>query len=220
MKAYINLLIVLSFVSFIESLYIYIEPKERRCLTDYRITNTSFDIVYYVSGQEEETNIATIEDDKGNIHSKIMNRKNHKFSYVSKKDGDLRFCFENLASTKVTLSFEFDYGTNDYSMISIKTIENFVHVVDNLEKKLKKLQFNIRNSAVRKKAHFNIANSIRKKINIYALIKIGFLILFSIFQLMMITSIFNNVKVVKQINVNSERKPLKSGNNPETPEFL
>ena len=105
-------------------------------------------------------------------------------------------------------------------MISIHTIENFVHVVDNLEKKLKKLQFNIRNSAVRKKAHFNIANNIRKKINIYAFVKIGFLILFSIFQLMMITSIFNNVKVVKQININSEKRPLKSGQKPETTDFL
>jgi hypothetical protein len=73
---------------------------------------------------------------------------------------------------------------------------------------------------VRKKAHFNIAESIRKKINLYAFIKIGFLILFSIFQLMMITSIFNNVKVVKQININSETKPLKSGKMNNNPDFL
>ena len=175
---------------------------------------------WHVSGQEEETNIATIEDNNGHILSKIMNKKNNKFSHRIEKDGELKFCFENLASSKVTLSFEFDYGTNDYSVISIKTIENFVHVVDNLEKKLKKLQFNIRNSAVRKKAHFNIADSIRKKINIYAIAKIGFLILFSIFQLMMITSIFNNVKVVKQININSETKPLKAKNINEIPDFL
>ena len=220
MKAYINFVLILSSLTFINSLYIYIDSKERKCLTDYRLANSSFDVVYYASGQEEENNIATIEDLKGNILSKVMNRKDHKFSYVPKTDGDLNFCFENLASSKITLNFEFDYGTNDYSMISIKTIENFVHVVDNLEKKLKKLQFNIRNSAVRKIAHFNIANSIRKKINIYAFIKIGFLILFSIFQLMMITSIFNNVKVVKKININSEKRPLKSGNNPETPDFL
>ena len=153
----------------------------------------------------------------GILTSFVLNRS---FNFKVKEEGEYKFCFENLAPTKVTLSFEFDYGTNDYGMISIKTIENFVHVVDNLEKKLKKLQFNIRNSAVRKKAHFNIANSIRNKINIYAFAKIGFLILFSIFQLMMITSIFNNVKVVKQININSETKPLKHGKNSETTDFL
>ena len=220
MKAINTCLIFLLSFTLIKGLYIYIDPHEKKCLTDFRYGNSSFDIIYYVSGQEEERNIATLEDKNGNLISKMMNKKNHKFSHKVKEEGEYKFCFENLAQTKVTLSFEFDYGTNDYGMISIKTIENFVHVVDNLEKKLKKLQFNIRNSAVRKKAHFNIANSIRKKINIYALAKIGFLILFSIFQLMMITSIFNNVKIVKQININSETKPLKHGKMPETTDFL
>ena len=220
MKAFFTLILIILLSSFINSLYIYIDSREKKCLTDYRIANTSFDVIYYVSGQEEEMNIATIEDNKGNVISKVMNKKNNKFSHKPKVDGEIQFCFENLAQSRVTLSFEFDYGTNDYSMISIKTIENFVHVVNDLEKKLKKLQFNIRNSAVRKKAHFNIAESIRKKINLYAFIKIGFLILFSIFQLMMITSIFNNVKVVKQININSETKPLKSGKMNNNPDFL
>ena len=220
MKSYFTFLIFLLLLNFIDSLYIYIDPREKKCLTEYRLSNSSYDLVYYVSGQEEESNIATIEENNGNVIAKIMNKKSHKFSHKVQKDGELKFCFENLASSKVTLSFEFDYGTNDYSVISIKTIENFVHVVDNLEKKLKKLQFNIRNSAVRKKAHFNIAESIRKKINIYAFAKIGFLILFSMFQLMMITSIFNNVKVVKKINVNSENRPLKSKNINDTPDFL
>ena len=220
MKAFNTCLIFILSFSLIKCLYIYIEGNEKKCLSDYRYSNTSFDIIYYVSGQEEERNIATLEDNNGNILSKIMNRKNHKFSHKVKQEGEFKFCFENLAPTKVTLSFEFDYGTTDFGMISIKTIENFVHVVDSLEKKLKKLQFNIRNSAVRKKAHFNIAESIRKKINIYAFAKIGFLILFSIFQLMMITSIFTNVKVVKQININSETKPLKHGQSPQPTDFL
>ena len=214
-------ILIFFLVSYINSLYTYIEAREKKCLTEYVTHNTSFDVVYYVSGQEEELNIGTIEDENNkNVFSKVYNKKNHRFSYNQPHDGYLNFCFENLATSKVTLSFEFDYGTNDYSMISIRTIENFVSVVDNLEKKLKKLQFNIRNSAVRKRAHFKIAEDIRKKINIYAIIKIVFLILFSVFQLMMITSIFNNVKVVKQININSERRPLKSDNKRNTADFL
>ena len=119
MKAYYTFLILLCLLTFIESLYIYIDPREKKCLTDFRIANSSFDVVYYVSGQEEEKNTASIEDEKGNIITKIMNRKNHKFSYLPKTDGEYKFCFENLAQTKVTLSFEFDYGTNDYSMIKV-----------------------------------------------------------------------------------------------------
>ena len=130
MKMYFSFLVLLSSLCIINSLYIYIEPREKKCLSDYRLANTSFDIVYYVSGQEEEKNTATIEDSKGNILSKITNKKNFKFSQGTNIDQELKFCFENLASSKITLSFEFDYGTNDYSIISIRTIEHFVHVVD------------------------------------------------------------------------------------------
>ena len=215
MKIYLFILFLFTSLSLVESIYIYIEPKEKKCITDYRLANFSVDIIYYVSGREEENNIATIEDKNGNIVSSVKNKKNHKFTYLPKTNGNFKFCLENLSNSIIILTFEFDYGTND-SIISIHTIENFVQSIDNLEKKLKKLQFNIRNSAVRKRTHFNIANSIRKKINIYAFLKIGFLIIFSIFQLMMITSIFSNVKILKQINVNSEKRPLKSG----TSEFL
>ena len=156
MKSYFTLLVFLLLFNIIDILYIYIDPREKKCLTEYRLANSSYDLIYYVSGQEEENNIATIEDNNGNIISKVMNKKNNRLSHRVQQDGELKFCFENLASSKVTLSFVFDYGTNEYSAISIKTIENFVTVVDNLEKKLKQLQFNIRNSAVRKKAHFNI----------------------------------------------------------------
>ena len=147
-------------------------------------------------------------------------KKNDRIHYYLTQAGDYKFCIENLASTRNTVTFEFEFDINKYSAISIHTIENFVDGVNNLENRIKRLQFNIRNSAVRKKAHFNIAESIRKKINIYAVVKIGFLILFSVFQLMMITSIFNNVKVVKQININSENKPLKKGTPNDNADFL
>ena len=75
MKSFNTCLLFLLSFSLIKSLYIYIEGNEKKCLSDYRYTNTSFDIIYYVSGQEEERNIATLEDKNGNILSKIMNRK-------------------------------------------------------------------------------------------------------------------------------------------------
>ena len=215
-----NFLFFLSLLYYSNSLYIYLESNEKKCLNSTREKNTAFDVVYYVSGQDEEKNVATIEDNNGNRLVTIMNKKNDRLHYFLTKDGEYKFCIENFASTKNTVSFEFEYGINQYSAVSIHTIENFVHGVNNLENRIKRLQFNIRNSAFRKKVHFNIAESIRKKINIYAVVKIGFLILFSVFQLMMITSIFNNVKVVKQININSENKPLKKTNANDNEDFL
>ena len=51
-----------------------------------------------------------------------------------------------------------------------------------------------------------------KKITMYTTIKIIFLILFSLFQICMVTSIFKDVKVVDKISLNSntERTKLKS----------
>ena len=215
-----KLLFFLSLLYCSNSLYIYLDPSEKKCLNTTREKDTSFDVIYYVSGQDEEKNVATIEDRYGKRLATIMRKKNDRIHYYLTQAGDYKFCIENLASTRNTVTFEFEFDINKYSAISIHTIENFVDGVNNLENRIKRLQFNIRNSAVRKKAHFNIAESIRKKINIYAIIKIGFLILFSVFQLMMITSIFNNVKVVKQININSENKPLKKGTPNDNADFL
>ena len=105
MKVCFLFLLLLSSICIINSLYIYIEPREKKCLADFRMANTSFDIVYYVSGQEEEKNIATIEDNRGNVLTKTTNRKNFKFSQFTKEDAELIFCFENLAPSKITLSF-------------------------------------------------------------------------------------------------------------------
>ena len=41
------------------------------------------------------------------------------------------------------------------------------------------------------------------KISMFTVIKIGFLILFSVFQIFMITSIFNSDKIVNKISINS-----------------
>ena len=215
-----KLLFFLSLLYYSNSLYIYLDSNEKKCLNTTREKDTAFDVIYYVSGQDEEKNVATIENKFGKKLVTIRDKKNDRLHYYITEQGEYKFCIQNLASTKNTVTFEFELGVNQYSAVSIHTIENFVHGVNNLENRIKRLQFNIRNSAVRKKAHFNIAESIRKKINIYAVVKIGFLILFSVFQLMMITSIFNNVKVVKQININSENKPLKKTNANDNEDFL
>jgi hypothetical protein len=46
-----------------------------------------------------------------------------------------------------------------------------------------------------------VSNTINGKITFYTFIKIGFLIVFSIFQILMLVSIFGNVKVVSKISV-------------------
>jgi hypothetical protein len=67
---------------------------------------------------------------------------------------------------------------------------------------------NVRNSSIRRQAHLEgnlllylVSNNLNSKITFYTVIKILFLIAFSIFQILMLTSIFGKVKVTSKIVV-------------------
>ena len=77
------------------------------------------------------------------------------------------------------------------------------------------MQYSIRNGAVRREKHSEISNAIKNKITWYTSLKVLFLVMFSVFQIMMVTSIFNKVKIVNKISMNSSK-----GKDKETSEFL
>ena len=81
------------------------------------------------------------------------------------------------------------------------------------------MQFGIRSGAVRREKHSTITQSIQSKITWYTWVKVIFLILFSFFQIVMITSIFKNVKVVSKIEMGHSNKGGKDKDNEGT-EFL
>jgi len=61
----------------------------------------------------------------------------------------------------------------------------------------------MRNSAVRRNSHLGITQTVHSKISYYTLFKIVFLLLFSLIQVYILTSIFGGVKVVNTIYVNA-----------------
>lgn len=193
----------------IKSVYIYIDPSEKKCLGEKKIANTTFNIIYSISGKEESQNIITVEDPSHITVKKYTNMKSHTISINTEKNGEYFFCVQNTSPDIITLNFNFETEQREGEMVSIQSVENFVSGVHHIEKKLDRLKFNVRNSAVRKKTHFGVSDKIRNKVNIYALIKIAFLVLFAVFQIYMITSIFGGLKDNKKIlGVNPERKPL------------
>lgn len=205
----IFLFILLINIYKIKSVYIYIEPNEKKCLSEKKLANSTFNVIFSISGLEETQNIITVNNPN---HSNLLTLKNIKSKTINvktDKPGDYYFCVENVSKSKITLTFQFENEERETDMVSIQSVEYFVSGVHILEKKLDRLNFNVGNSAVRKKTHFNISNSIRNKINIYAIIKIIFLVIFSLFQIFMITSVFRNIKQVNKIlGVNPEKKPL------------
>ena len=73
-----------------------------------------------------------------------------------------------------------------------------------MNKKLNNIQFNIRNNAVRRGEHSKITQDIRYKISIYNYVKITFWILFSIFQICIVTTIFKDFQIVNKISINTK----------------
>ena len=201
-------------LTMINSVYVYIEPNEKFCIRKYRNLTQVLHIVYSIAGgKEEDQNVITVYDpDDFNMLQERNSISNKVYLFIE-REGYHKFCVENLESHKLTLSF---YFGDEYSegKISKKNAENFVDGVAKLTQKIETLKFNIENSALRKKSNYKIAQNIRKKINICTIIKIIFLLVFATLQLILITSIFNKVKIVKKVEIaNEENKPLKSQKN-------
>ena len=197
-------------LNIVNSIYVFIEPKEKLCVKKYRKTRQVFNLIYTISGEEEDRNIITVDDpDEFNMLRELDSVDNKVYLFCE-KDGYHKFCVENLASHQVTLSFYFG-DENKNEKLSIKNVEDFVASVSKLTHKVDMLKFNIGNTAIRKKTHFKVAEEIRNKINLYTIIKIVFLLFFAVLQIILITSIFNKVKIVKKLEINNEEKnPLKN----------
>ena len=199
----------------INSIYVFIEPKEKLCVKKYRKIREVLHVIYTISGKREDRNIITVDDPTGFNMFRELDSIDSKVYLYCEREGYHKFCVENLASYQVTLSFYFGDENKD-EKLSIKNVEDFVESVSKLTQKVDKLKYNIGSSAIRKKTHFKIAEEIRNKINRYTIIKIVFLLFFAVLQIILITSIFNKVKVVKKLEINNEeKKPLKNMTNDE-----
>ena len=200
-------------ITIINSLYVFIDAKEKLCVKRYRKLNQVLHIIYSISGKEDEVrNIITVDGpDDFNMLRELDSISNKVYLFVE-REGYHKFCVENLANHNVNLSFYFG-DENDEEKLSIKNVERFVDNVSKLSKRIDTLKFNLGNSVIRKKAYLEIAQTIRKKINICTIIKIIFILIFAGLQLVLITSIFNKVKIVKKPlinNDNDEQNPLKN----------
>ena len=207
---FISIIFLILQFTFNNSLYVFIEAKEKLCVKKYRKLNQVLHIIYSISGEEEDRNIITVDAPDDFNMFRELDSVSSKVHLFIEKEGYHKFCVENLSSHQVTLSFHFG-DEHKEEKLSIENVESFVDSVSKLKDKIDNLKFNIGNSVIRKKTHYNVAESIRKKINICTIIKIVFLLFFSALQLILITNIFNKVKVVKKVEIKTdEKKPLKN----------
>ena len=214
-KIMFTFLIFSFFLININSLYIYIGPKEKGCVKKYKKKNQVINIIYSISGMDDyDKNIITVDNpDNFNMYRE-MDGVNSKIYLFIEKDGYHKFCVQNLNSHKLTLSFHFA-GEDSEDKLSTKNVESFIENVDKLSNKMEAIKFNIGHSAINKKNHRKILLDIRKRINIFTSIKIIFVLFFSVIQLSLITNIFNKEKSAKRIKLEEEQNPLKNNKNKE-----
>ena len=199
----------------INSLYIYIGPKEKGCVKKYKKKNQVINIIYSISGMDDyDKNIITVDNpDNFNMYREMDGVQSKIYLFIE-KDGYHKFCVQNLNSHKLTLSFHFA-GEDSEDKLSTKNVESFIENVDKLSNKMEAIKFNIGHSSINKKNHRKILLDIRKRINIFTSIKIIFVLFFSVIQLSLITNIFNKEKSSKRIKLEEEQNPLKNNKNKE-----
>ena len=205
-QIYIFAIIILSMTNCV---YIYIDAKEKKCVNNYRPGNSTLQIVFSISGKEEFDNLITVENPSHFEFIIIRDSYQRIIKFPIELEGKYYFCVENLSNSQITLNVLFIDEKMKNEMIPIKKIEDFIEGIGDLTTKLQRISFNIKNSAIRKKTHFNIAQDLRNKINLFAIIKIILLLITSIIEMILVTSVLNNVKVRKTVQVNVEKLPLR-----------
>ena len=214
-------IIIILNITKIKSMYFFVDNGQTECISQKKFTEENFRIIYYISGAKEEGNLITITTPSGKKIWEGTQKKHDKLSFKTHEEGYYKFCVKNRSNGKLTITFEFPEEIKESQVLSVKNINNFATAIDNILLKLNNIQFNIRNSAVRRGKHAQVTQKIMKKITMYTTIKIIFLILFSLFQICMVTSIFKDVKVVDKISINSsETSSLKSGKKTPDENFI
>ena len=201
----------------ISSMFITINPKNTQCLSQIKQKSDNLNIIYYISGEEEKKNNARILDPDNKKLWETPGLTSSTFNVVAQKTGKYSFCVDNNSEKPLTVTFEFSENNPEKEMITISTIDNLNSALNDVSKKLDVMQFGIRNGAVRREKHSEITRSIQSKITWYTWLKVIFLFLFSVFQIMMVTSIFKNVKIVTKIEMGNKGN---RDNSTETTDFL
>ena len=211
MNLFFFLLLFFIKTAIINSLYIYIGGKEKGCVKKYKKQNEVINIIYSISGmQDYDKNIITVDNPNDFNMFRELDSSSSKIYLFIERDGYHKFCVENLSSHPVTLSFHFA-NENSEDKLSTKSIKSFIENVDKLSNKMETIKFNIGLAAVNKKNNRQIMENIRNKINIFASVKIIFVLFFSAIQISLITNIFNKAKSIKKIKLNDEEQnPLKT----------
>ena len=205
MKKFIcSLLFFLFFFENINCLFFQVHQGKTECISQNKKIGEEFKIKYYLSGQKEEGNLIIIYSPSNKKIWEGNKKKNDKLSFQAIENGYHRFCVTNNSKGSLTVTFQFPEEIKTSQLLSTENIDEVSKSINEMNKKLNNIQFNIRNNAVRRGEHSKVTQDIRYKISIYNYVKITFWILFSIFQICIVTTIFKDFQIVNKISINTK----------------
>ena len=70
----------------------YIDSQEKICVKKHKKSNEILNIIYSISGQEEEKNIITVDDPDNNNMLKELDTNSNKIYLFTQIDGYYKFC--------------------------------------------------------------------------------------------------------------------------------
>ena len=193
-------------ISYITSVFFKVPVKKSECITKYFNEKKKIKFSYYIVGFINEKYTAILYSgynrEKIELRSSDDNENNEKIIDVE-RDRPYTFCIYNNDNVMMASNayFENEEEENKEEVL-VDNIENLNYAITQITKSINKIDKNIKNGAGNREQHSIVAHSIRKRIMIFTTVKIIFLIVFSFFQIMMITSVLQGVKVVKTIEMN------------------
>lgn len=210
------LLFSLLLLKAVSSLYIFIPTKKTECVSVFYKEAQSLKVSYFIPGYIDEQYIASVyeQNKTGTAIWTSKHKQKNSVLVTTKNNTDYYFCFSNKAKKEMKVTFKFEDEKFAQEEVSVDNINTLSNAINKVTKNIEKIDFNIKSGAANRESHAIVAHSIRKRITMFTSLKIIFLLIFSAFQIYMITSVVQNVKVVKKIEM-GKHSGNKFGDNKE-----
>mmetsp|Transcript_15467 Transcript_15467/g.16050 ORF Transcript_15467/g.16050 Transcript_15467/m.16050 type:complete len:225 (+) Transcript_15467:20-694(+) len=195
--------LILSILSPASTVFLSISPHNRECVNVEVLKEHGFSGKYYMSGEEEKNNKVTVEDSKKNLIWQSHSQKQSEFKIGVHEDQSYTICFFNTDKKFLTVTFDFFEESESNNIVSAQSISDMNQNIHEVRRKVDIIHSDLRNSAIRRTVHMDISNTLVSKITTFTGIKLLFLVMFTVFQVFMITSIFNTGKIINKITINS-----------------
>ncbi|MCQ2821302.1 MAG: emp24/gp25L/p24 family protein [archaeon] len=199
------LLIFLYLFSVYNTMNILIPKGSNRCISKYyrkdELISFRYESLGYIN--ERYKTELTYENKERIWYS--HDRRYGASKIMSKKDGNYFLCFYSSSSKDMTISFNIGEEAEE-TIVNIDSIDSLNNAIGVFGNTLNNIDQDIKSGGANRESYAYKAKQIKFRISFTTILKIIFLIIFSGFQIYMVTSVVQKVKVVNKIEMKKKNK--------------